>query len=171
MGYTAFFDGLHRFDVNGDPVREQRSRGAYATLEGQILQGAEERGLSGWMRAGLADPAVQSVSGYLGGGLVYTGLFKTRASDQVGIALNHAIVDPNDPLIPSIGHTGSETTIEASYRYAATDWLAIQPDIQFVHHPFGSSTIADALVVGVRFNFTLTRNVIERVRDDLPVAH
>jgi porin len=169
--YTAFFDDLHRLDASGNPVREQRSRGAYATVEGRLLHGADDRGMSGWIRAGLADPIVQSVSGYFGGGLVYTGLIAERASDQAGIAFNHAIVDPGDPLNPTISRKSSETTIEASYRYDAKDWLAIQPDVQFIHHPFGNSAIPDALVVGMRLNFTLTKNLVQRVKDQLPISN
>ncbi len=121
--FSAKFDALHRFDASGNPLREQRGRGAYATVEAPLRKehDDEERGLSGWLRVGWADPVVERISGYVGGGLVYTGLLRSRKSDQIGVAVSHAIID--DPLTPdpSIAHRSSETDFELSYRYNAND--------------------------------------------------
>jgi porin len=111
------------------------------------------------------------VSGYIGGGVVYTGVFADRASDQAGLAINHAIVDPDDPLDPLVSRKHAETTVEATYRYVAKDWLSVPPILQFVHHPFGDLTLSDAFVIGVRLNFTLTKTLAEHVRDQHPVAN
>jgi porin len=167
--YSAFFDALHHFDANGNPLRYQRSRGAYATVEGPIFtnKADPDRGLAGWVRIGLADPVVQRVSGYIGGGIVYSGPFASRKQDQLGFAINHAIVDV--PVAdPGIARTGAETTFELSYRYNVSDSLAVQPDAQFVRHPSGDVALPDALVVGVRFSITLTRNLARKIREAAP---
>jgi porin len=53
-----------------------------------------------------------------------------------------------------------ETFVEATYQYAATAWLQVQPDVQFVFNPGGglvnpndpTKKIGDELVLGVRAN-------------------
>jgi porin len=158
--YTAFFDAVNRVDAAGAPLRYQRGRGAYALVEGPLIRRGDDRGLSGWLRVGIADPVVEHVAGYLGGGLVYTGPLAARAQDAAGIAVNHAVVVlsgvPNAPL-------SAETAIELTYRYLATDWLAVQPDAQVIVHPGGERRVPDALVLGVRFSLTFTRTLAARL--------
>ena len=164
--YSAYFNALHRFAADGQPLRYQRSHGAYALLEGPLLKSGsdDERGLSGWLRVGLADPIVQDISAYIGGGVVYTGLIDSRAQDQTGIAINHAILDRPDLPDPNAARKSSETTFELSYRYIAKDWLAVQPDAQFVVHPDGDPRLGTAFVVGVRFSITLTKNLAAKIK-------
>ncbi|MEO5867091.1 MAG: carbohydrate porin [Sphingomonas sp.] len=162
--YSAFFDALNRFDDAGNPQRYQRSRGVYALVEAPLIKaGADgERGLSGWIRVGLGDPVVQQISGYVGGGVVYTGPFAARAQDQVGLGINHAIVTlAADPMSAPQGQR-AETAFELTYRYNATDWLAVQPDTQVILHPSGS--LPTALVVGLRLSVTLTKNLTEKIK-------
>ena len=160
------FDALHRFAADGMPQRPARSRGVYATVETPVLREKdEERGLSGWLRIGTADPVVQRVSGYLGGGLVYTGLLRMRRADQAGIAISHAIVDAASELDPMVCRKAAETDIELSYRYIAHDWLAIQPDAQIIIHPGGNASVHAALVIGARATINLTRNLLRHVKE------
>ena len=44
-----------------------------------------------------------------------------------------------------------EAVLEWGYRIAATPYLDVQPDFQYVIRPGGSGVIADALVIGVQF--------------------
>ncbi len=158
--YTSYFDAVNRIDAVGNPQRYQRARGVYGLVEGPILKANDDRGLSGWFRLGYADPIVQRVAGYIGTGLVYTGPLKARAQDQAGISINHAIVvrpgTPNGPL-------AAETGIELTYRYLARDWLAVQPDAQYVIHPSGDPSVGNAVVIGVRFTITFTKELISKV--------
>ena len=163
--YTAKFDALLLKDPEGDPIRTARMRGSYALVEGQILGAASGVGaVSGWVRAGLGDPVVQRITGYVGFGLVGTGLLRGRKEDQTGISIAHAIVDePNlPPGMPPAKR--AETAFDLTYRAQARDWLVIQPDLQFVLHPNGDRTIPSALVIGLRFNVNLTKNLIRRVK-------
>jgi len=164
--YSANFDALHRRDAQGEPLRYQRSRGAYALVEGPLLKSSsdDERGLSGWIRAGLADPLVQDISAYIGGGIVYTGLLNGRAQDQTGFAINHAILGRPDLPDPTSARKSSETAFELSYRYIANDWLAVQPDAQLVAHPDGDPALGTALVIGIRFSITLTKSLAAKIK-------
>lgn len=164
--YTTDVDALHLIDAKGNPPFRARMRGAYGLIEGQITAGAGGRSLSGWVRAGLGDPVVERISGYVGGGLVATGLFKGRREDQSGISINHAIVD-QPGLPPGAGPAKrAETAIELTYRVQVRDWLAVQPDLQYVHLPNGNPSIPSALVLGVRLSVNLTKNLMNRIKGE-----
>jgi porin len=47
-----------------------------------------------------------------------------------------------------------EAVVELTYRAQVTPWLSIQPDVQWIIHPGGSSKIDNALVVGLRAAIT-----------------
>ena len=73
-GYTA------RFDVLGGgatPAMGKGNKGAYAFVEQRLMgsRADDPRGLAGWVRVGVADPRFNAVVAYVGGGLVYTGVF------------------------------------------------------------------------------------------------
>jgi porin len=99
--------------------------GAYAIADGVLAEG-----LSGWVRAGVADGGIAAS---LGGGLVYT-----HEKAQAGVAFSHA---------------GGETAIEATCAYAFGPALTVQPDLQYVISPGGGP--GDALVVGSRITLVL----------------
>jgi porin len=163
--YTASYDELHAVDGAGNPLRAARMRGVYGLVEGQIYKFGDHP-VAGWLRIGLGDPKVERVSGYVGLGLVTSGLLKGRAEDQAGISINHAIVD--EPNLPPLAAPAkrAETAVELTYRIQARDWLAVQPDLQYVHRPNGDPAIASALVVGVRLSVNLTRNLVQQFKGD-----
>ena len=164
--YTADFNTLDLVDDMGNPLRAARMRGLYGLIEGPITSSnSGGPSLSGWLRLGLGDPVVERISGYAGLGLVATGLVKGRAEDQSGIAINHAVVDATGVPLNAKPIKRAETAIELTYRVQARDWLSVQPDLQYVRHPDGDPSIASALVLGVRLNLNLTRNLVRQIKD------
>ena len=166
--YSAYFDAVDQPAV-GPTLRLQNGRGGYATIESRLIvdAGDPERGLSGWLRGGIADPQVHRVSGSVETGLVYTGLLAARPADQLGVAVSRVFVhglrrEPGDA-----SGRGRESTVELTYRYFANDWLAVQPDLQIIEHPGGAASAPTALVVGVRLSVALTHTLLGKV---LPAA-
>ena len=43
-----------------------------------------------------------------------------------------------------------EAVLELTYRAQITPWFALQPDVQWIIHPGGSTAIDNALVIGLR---------------------
>jgi porin len=160
--YTSGLDALHEFDPMGNPLHLKRDRGLYGLVEGPIRVG-ERTSLAGWVRAGIADPVVQRVSGYIGMGLVASGLIPSRREDQAGIAVNHVIVD--DPSVPpdEAPAKHAETAFELTYKTQVRDWLAIQPDLQYIVSPNGDPHQANALVLALRFSIALTHNLTDHI--------
>ena len=141
--------GAWRYSASTPAPFHGHDEGGYASISGP-LPGL--KGLSGWFRAGVADRGAQIVDSYLGAGLVAKGLVPGRADDQIGFAVARA----------GIGQTAAgerlrgraETNFEASYQVAVREMLALQPDLQFVHHPSGIPGARDALVLGIRMVLT-----------------
>ncbi len=93
-----------------------------------------------------------------------------RDSDTLGLAMGYVRVSPRvagldrDSQFYTGAFTpvrGGETYIEATYQYAATSWLQLQPDLQYVFNPGGgianangTARVANELVLGVRTNIT-----------------
>lgn len=141
--HTADFDALDaaRGRVSGNS-------GLYAIANGLIYtpEGAGA-GLSGWLRLGLAQEAINPVTLSLSGGLVLAAPFG-READQAGIAVAH--VGFGRPARRSAALRAGETSFEATYALNLNSHLTLQPDLQFVLSPGGDAGLGDALVAGSR---------------------
>ncbi|MGZ3305099.1 MAG: carbohydrate porin [Asticcacaulis sp.] len=104
-------------------------------------------GTNGWVRFGVADPQVNRIDRYLGLGITTGGPTK---GDQMGIAFAQVhFGHPYRDAAP--GTEPFETNYEATFTHAINARLSLQPDIQYVHRPYGQSSTPDALVMSVRF--------------------
>ena len=150
--YTARFDTI---PAPGDPPTGRGNKGAYIFAEHRLkgTRADDADGLAGWVRFGIADTRYNPIASYLGGGFVYTGLFKDRKSDQIGLSV--AIANFSDryrrsQALLSAAIEPREVIIEGGYLAELTPWLRIQPDVQYVINPGGGDGRGDALVVGLR---------------------
>jgi porin len=143
----------------------------YAVADQMVWQDPEEadRTINLFFR-GMGTPQVNRnlVDFSLNAGLTFKEPFLHRDDDTFGIGLGWAKISPRqagfdaDTQLYSGNYTPrqmSETFIEATYQYAVTPWLQVQPDIQYVFNPGGgvanngaTTKIADELVIGVRTN-------------------
>ena len=153
--YTARFQDLSERLPSGEPVRHRGSGGAYLLGDRTIWsagRGGGPAALSAFVQLGLGDDRVNQVGGYLGGGLTFTAPFAGRAQDQVGLAVASALSGSHYDRAQAAAGTpaASETTLELTYLAQLRSWLAVQPDVQLVIHPGGTSARRDALVPGLR---------------------
>lgn len=132
----------------------RHNRGAYAAIEQRLLS-VEDCGfaLAGSLRFGVANADTNQLSSYFGATLVATRLFPSRPDDQLGVAL--AIGSTGESYRRMIAADGAspapaELNVELTYNAPLTDWLIVQPDVQWVVNPGADRRTDDALVVGVR---------------------
>jgi porin len=151
--YTAAFDDLVATDAVGVPRQRHDNAGTYVLFESApIFARSSEQGLRLFMRHGFAEPSVNAFERYYGGGVVYEGLL--RHQDRLGIAV--AVVEVGGPFRRAqealgISTAQHEINCELTYRLDVTDWLALQPDVQYFRHP-GMNPERDATwVFGIRF--------------------
>ena len=86
-------------------------------------------------------------------GLAYRGIFQSDARDTLALGLAWLEVSPRVAAAQRTIGTRTqdyEAVIELTYQRALTPWCSIQPDIQYILHPGGSTAHDNALVIGLR---------------------
>jgi porin len=102
----------------------------------------DKQGLGLFLLAGYANPNVSLVNAQVSGGLQWTGLISSRPNDVAGLGAGVLCFSRT----PGTGlDEDSETTVETFYRVQISPWLYVQPDLQYVHNPGGTSSQHDAL--------------------------
>lgn len=152
--YTSANDNRLDAGVAAPMVHRSHSAGAYLRGEAQ-LSGTAERGLRGFARLGAADGHTNEFSGFLSGGLSWRGLIRQRPDDETGFALAYALAGRATRRL-SRAMVGSadrgELVIEATHRIKLTEWLSVQPDVQYVVNPGLDRSLKDAVAVGLRLS-------------------
>lgn len=120
-----------------------------------LKPGTEGEGLSGFLRIGGAPANRCAVPFYFDTGLSYKGLIPGRSRDVAGLGFSYThlsadLLDENGGPI----ERHHEAIVEATYRVAVTNWLTVQPDVQYIFNPGGAAKADNALVAGVRFTLT-----------------
>ncbi len=134
------------------------SNGAYIGGATRLYTIKDARGLDAFVNFGIADSTVNFTDRSVNAGLTWTGLFDVRPADKIGLGVGviHA-TQSSRTILSSIGFAGSEyeTNFELTYRARLSDWLTVQPDIQYIMHPeFAMPTsgkVKNALVFGLHF--------------------
>lgn len=156
--YTTEFETL--LQSPGVAARTRRgTQGLYALLEGDLYRepGQFLQGLSGFLRLGWADEAVNPIGRYAGAGLVYTGLFPGRDDDVLGVGISAAFSGDDfraaqaDEAAPV---EAREVVIELAYWIPVLPWLSVQLDAQHVRNPGLDPGLEDATVLGLRYQVT-----------------
>ncbi|HEX7115279.1 MAG TPA: carbohydrate porin [Steroidobacter sp.] len=150
--YTAQFEDLRSTDVEPWPERDD-NRGTYAGIE-LALDGdtREEPATIAFARYGVAENRINEFENSWSVGVRHRGLFVSRSEDELGIAYARADVSKTARMLAS--RDRYEATIELTYRAALTDWLIVQPDIQFIRNPGADPSLRDSLVFGLRLEFS-----------------
>jgi len=157
--YTAKFDDLTAVDTKGAPVRRKGNDGFYVEGEMPVTHepGNPDQGLTIFVRYGRAKDNINQFQSFLGAGGVYTGLLPGRPGDQLGFAI--AFARNGAPYIRAQARVGrpadtTERHFEFTYHAQLTDWLALQPDIQYIINPGTDPSVKDVLVFGLRFEIS-----------------
>lgn len=153
--YTGKFDDLVDVDAAGNPLR-RASRGAYFLAEQTLIQEAKDpaQGLAAFLRYGVASSDSNVMDYSLSFGASYKGLLPGRDDDVFGVAMGQGHAGDKFRrmmLNNGVVSASSERHLEVTYRIQARPWLAIQPSVQRIINPGFDPAVANAWVVGVRF--------------------
>jgi porin len=134
------------------PQMQEGNYGFYVGIDQPVFseKGSLDEGLGVFAQLGRAPDDRNELTGYLGGGLSYTGLLSGRDEDVVGLGVARARL--GDPVRALEGRT-RETVFELFYKARVLPWLIVQPDVQFIVNPGGDGE--DALVIGLRVETNL----------------
>lgn len=131
--YTADFE-THDGGTGGG------NAGTYVRGEWALAQDT-----SVFARLGQAAGRYNSFSRFYGGGITHTGIW--QAEDQAGLAFAWA-EHAQGFRQANPAASRREVALELTYKTSLTDWLSIQPDIQYVINPLEGSK--DVLALGLR---------------------
>ncbi len=157
--YTTQLHDLVKVDAQGRPLTQRGDPGYYVLADVDLYRegNSATQGISLFMRAGIADGDVQQFAGFAGGGLVYTGLIRERDDDQTGVGVVAAINGGGFKRAGAAAGTPAseaEVALELTYRVVLTPWFSLQPDVQYVIDPGGTTRNGNALVLGLRSEIT-----------------
>ena len=153
----------------GSPLMHDSNYGFYFIVDQMFCreptkENVSQQGLGVFYRVGTAPDDRNRISFYSEGGLSYQGLLPGRDEDLFGMGIAYSQIsedvrqsgrdDRDINRTTGIVLQDYETVLELTYQIAITPWWKIQPDIQYILHPGGSSTIDDAVVLGCRFNLS-----------------
>ncbi len=172
-----------RFDSAGGLLASPTSTGTalnhagdwafYGVVDQMVWQrpGTKDDGV-GVFAMVMAGPGDRNLSNlYAEAGMNWRGPIKDRENDVFGLAVAYLGISPaarqfsNDLVAfgkAVSGYASNETVIEATYQAPVTDWLTLQPDVQYVINPgagvpnnFGDTPLPNALVIGMRVTIRL----------------
>jgi len=109
--------------------------------------------VSAFLQIGVAEQEVNRFGSYYGTGIAAAGLVPARPKDEVGVAVaiaRNGFSYMQSQLQQNIPVNRAEMTIEATYLAQINDWLAIQPDFQYVINPNTDPTLRNAWVFQLR---------------------
>ena len=82
-------------------------------------------------------------------GFTWAGALPARDDDALGIGVVWTKLTPGQAAQLDGANRGNEFAIEATYQAQLTPWFEIQPDLQLIVQPGGSTSIPNALVLGL----------------------
>jgi len=156
--YSSVFDDKYDTDNAGNPIQRQ-NYGVYFFGERTLWRANEDgsRGIDAFIRIGWASPHVNQMEQAIGTGLLWRGPFESRPKDKftLGIAAEKNTQKWRDSKVAAAEDDPiGEVAYEISYRAVVKDWFAAQADAQLVRNHSSQVPEKDALLVGVRFDFT-----------------
>jgi porin len=150
--FGGYYDS-NRYAAFSDPTAKHRGNWGLYVLVDQVIyrEGAPGSGQGLAVFGALVaapDQSINTMPYFASAGAVYRGLFPGRDKDALAFAAYYGAFSRDLP------GQSSETVIELTYSLLLARWLSIQPDLQYVIHPNGRSTVKNALVIGVQISTT-----------------
>ncbi|WBX85119.1 carbohydrate porin [Sphingosinicella microcystinivorans] len=141
--YTARFD-----DHAGNSGRG--NDGLYVRGETALFEEAGDpaQGLAAFARLGIADGRFNTFRRFASAGLNYTGPFRGRDEDQLGLAVAAAFT--SDAYKRAVPANDAEVAFELTYRAPVASWLSLQPSAHYIINPGADPSVRSALAFGLR---------------------
>ena len=150
-------------DLGGSGRTERGNGGFYFLLDQMVYREAGEgaaQGLTPFVSLLFApDDSLSKIPFFVNGGVVYRGLIPGRDADTLNLGVVYGQFSPVQRRaqrvqqaagLPDITVQSFEMMIELGYILQLTQWLTVQPDVQYVVQPGGSDALRNAVVVGAQ---------------------
>jgi carbohydrate-selective porin OprB len=147
--HNGLFD---RFDGG----RKSGTGGFYLVLDHMVWRAEsskedEPKGIGMYFQYGVADQSVSEIKRHVGGGFVWRGPMSSREEDALGSGISWVRLSG----ARDAGFDDSyELAAEIFYKIQVTPWLTAKPDLQYIVNPSGARSVKNALIPGMRFEWT-----------------
>jgi porin len=157
----------------GKPLNHVGDWGIYGIVDQMVWQQPDARGRGiGVFAQLMGGPSDRNLANFFAeGGINWFGPLPQRPRDALGFAVSYLGISPaaraySSDLVAfgraAATYASNETVLEATYEAPVTNWLTLQPDIQYVINPnagipnnFGNAPLPNALVIGMRATIRL----------------
>jgi porin len=134
-----------------DGSMDNGSTGYYFIAQEEVWNGKpgdmdDDDGIMIFVQYGEADSAVSEVGQHVGVGASAFGILPGRDNDAMGIYWTWANLSRD----VDAGFTHNESSLEIFYRCQALQFLAIQPDVQWINNPGGTGDVKNAWIGTIR---------------------
>src|SRR5262249_8000842 len=149
--------------LTGLPARMTRGKSGFYVLADQMIYrerpGPSPQGLTPFVAVAVApDESTNLLPLFVDGGLVYTGLIPGRDNHVAAFGVVYGRFSSelrrSQRLQRQTGVAAAiqyyEVALEWTYAIQVARWLSVQPDVQYIIRPGGSSSIPNALVLGTQ---------------------
>lgn len=150
LGHWRYTASYSRNDGMGS---DDGNHGVYLRAELPLWERAERR-IDGFTRLGTASGRFNMFDRFASAGLKFSGWVPGRDADEFGIAIAAGFTSAS--YRANNGSSAAELAMEASYRAQIRPWFALQPNLHYIRHPSANPLVADALVVGLRAEFSFS---------------
>jgi len=150
--FGGYYDS-NRYPTFDDPSVKRRGNWGLYLLADQVVYREGPPGSGrGLALAGAfvvaPDQQINTMPFFAAVGAVYRGLWPGRDKDALAAVAYYGAFSRD-----LRGQT-AETVLELTYTLVLAPWLTVQPDIQYVIHPGGRSSVQNALVIGAQISIT-----------------
>jgi porin len=136
------------------PVTTWGEVGEYVGAATRLYTIEGSRGIDGFFNLG-ASPSDTNFTDRSGDvGMTVTGLFEARPNDKMGIAfaIEHNSTDfKNFEGLFGTHLANYESLVEGTYRAKITDWLNLQPEVDYIWNPVLATPVKSAFAYGLHF--------------------
>jgi porin len=150
--------------LGGAPRVHFGNWGGYVMGDHRLWREAPEsdQGLEVFWRFAWEPGDRNQVDFYAEAGWRYTGPIPGRDDDAIAFGFafadvsesdRRAVADANRINGTSLALPDHEAAFEVMYDYVVRPWWHVQPDVQYIAHPGGSTAVRDAVVIGLRTTF------------------
>lgn len=157
--YTNAFPELTRVDATGMPRMTYGNQGFYLSGDTMLTSTADDPlgGISVGARIAYADGGFNQFNWFASASITDTGFWLRRPDDKIGVGLLFASTGTDylhAQQTSGMVARPNEWVMEVTWRAPLTDWLSLQPEVQYVLNPAHASAHRSALVLGLRMEIT-----------------
>lgn len=139
---VGLFSHNHLLEKNIPDSLDHTINGVYGHIDQKLWVNGNQC-VGYFVQLGYCPSPMSEIISYFGGGITYSGMLKKSGEDTLGIAVANANFR---------GGQKSETTLELSYCIPLISNIFVQPDVQYIFNPAGTSEPLDnCLTFNIRF--------------------